>query len=99
MKALGFCHMLRVLLCIFVRMLPGTSHALELILAENHLPAGSTDNQGAGAKQGGTSLPLGCGVCRLARADPRAVSGQMVSPEVHRAPEGLVSRLVWGLRV
>lgn len=63
--------MLHVLLCIFLRMLPGMSRALQLILAENDLPAGGTDNQDAGAEAEGTSLPLGCGAHRPARADPQ----------------------------
>lgn len=74
-------HMLHVLLCVFTRMLPGMSRALELILAEADLPAGGADSQGSRAELEGTSLPLGCGVHMQARADPRAVSGQTVSQE------------------
>lgn len=48
-----------VLLCIFTRMLPGMSRALQLILAEHSLPAGGADRQGAGAEHEGTALGHG----------------------------------------
>lgn len=57
------------------------SRALELILAEDDLPTGGADSQGARAELEGTNLALGCGVHTQARADPRAVSGQTVSQE------------------
>lgn len=90
--------MLRVLLCIFVRMLPGMSRALELILAENDLPAGGSDNREAGAEQEGTSLPPGCGARRPARATP-GLSVDRASPQEATEPHRAVSRPVWGLRV
>lgn len=57
------------------------SRALELILAEDDLPTGGADSQGARTELEGINLPLGCGVHMQASADPRVVSGQMVSQE------------------